>query len=369
VKVSKVTPVELEIPYKSPIPTSDGTVTHARSLLTMVETSDGLVGFGEAPSEVTFSEESLEDMALTLDRYLTPAVMDQDPFDIELIHRRMDRAIPRHYLAKSTIDIALYDVMGKALNVPVHRLLGGMYNQKVRVVEGVIGAVSEERARSMAEGFHKNGCSSYKVKIGTDPKDDVKRVAAIRGAAGPDAWIGVDANEAYRPDVAVRVARELEAQGVAFIEQPVPAWDHRGMASVASALQMPVVADESVFSIHDAHNVIAEHEADGINLKIHKPGGLLNAKKIASMIEAAGISCLIGWGTTGVTAAAALQLAATMPCLDLPCEFNVGQIAVEGDITKEVLRIEDGWMRVPEGPGLGVGLDDAKLERYRTARR
>lgn len=364
-KISKVTPCPLEIPYRAPIPTSDGIVSHARSLLTLVETNDGLVGLGEAPSEVTFSEESLEDMVVTLERYLAPAAVGQDPFDTELIRHRMDRAIPRHYMAKSTVDIALHDIMGKSTNLPVHKLLGGLCNPKVRVVEGVIGAVAPEQARLQAVESRKRGGSTFKVKIGTGPKQDILRIGAIREAAGPDAWIGVDANEAYSPDVAIRLARELERYDVAFIEQPVPAWDQHGMAEVAEALQMPVVADESVFSIHDAHNVVVDRAADGVNLKIHKPGGLNHAKKIASIIEAAGLSSLIGWGTTGVTAAAALQLAATMPSLDLPCEFNVGMIALEGDITKTTLRIEDGMMSVPEGPGLGIELDEAKVERYR----
>lgn len=363
-KISRVSALGLELPYKVSLPTSDGVVTKARSLLTRVETEDGLVGCGEAPSELTFSEESPEDMVAAVARYLSPVVTGLDPFDIELVHRRMDRAIPRHYLAKSTIDIALYDLMGKSLGVPVYRLLGGLYNREVRVVDGVIGAVPARVATEQASLLKAGGRSTYKVKVGTRPEDDVARIAAIREVAGPGAWIGVDANEGYTPDVAIRVAREMESYGVRFIEQPVPAWNVRGMASVAEALEMPVIADESVFSIHEAHNAIVGRIADGVNLKIHKPGGLSPAKKIAGMLEAAGMSSLIGWGTTGVTAAAALHLAATMPSLDLPCEFNVGMIAIEDDIIRGSLKVESGLMRVPDGPGLGVELDEEKVKRY-----
>ena len=174
----------------------------------------------------------------------------------------------------------------------------------------------------------------------------------------------MDANEGYKPDQAVKVIEELERYEVEFVEQPVPASNMDGMAFVAASVETPIVADESVFSIRDAYNVLQHRAADGINLKIHKPGGLYQAKKIAVIAEAAQASCLIGWGTTGITVASALQLGATMPNLDFACEFNVGMLIIEDDIVKKKFAIENGTIQVPQTPGLGIEIDEEKLKRY-----
>ncbi len=112
-KISKIEVHAIEIPYRIPIRTSDGQVTKAHSIVTKIETSDGLQGLGEAPVEITFSEESVEDMKITIEQYLKPRLIGQDPFDLESIHGIMNKSISRHYLAKSSVDFALYDIQGK----------------------------------------------------------------------------------------------------------------------------------------------------------------------------------------------------------------------------------------------------------------
>jgi L-alanine-DL-glutamate epimerase-like enolase superfamily enzyme len=363
-KISNIEFHAIEIPYKIPVQTSDGIVTKAHSIVTKIETSNGLVGVGEAPSEITFSEETVEDMKITLERYLNPLLIGSDPFDLELIHGMMNKAIARHYLAKSTIDFALYDIQGKALKTPACNLLGGRFKERIAVVEGVIGASKHDRTVELVGGFKKKNCKAYKIKIGISSKDDIDRVATVRELAGESVRIGVDANEGYKPDQAIIVIKELERYNVEFVEQPVPAWNLDGMMSIASSVETPIVADESVFSIHDAYNILQHHAADGINLKIHKPGGLYQAKKIASIIEAANASCLIGWGTTGITVASALHLGATIRNLDYACEFNVGMLLIEDDIIQRKFVIEDGAISVPQGVGLGVEIDEEKLKKY-----
>jgi L-alanine-DL-glutamate epimerase-like enolase superfamily enzyme len=355
----------IEIPYTTPVQTWDGIVAKARSVVTKIETSNGITGVGEAPSEVTFSEETVEDMCVILEKYLSSLLIGRDPFDLELIHGIMDKAIPRHYLAKSAIDFALYDIQGKALGIPVYKLLGGLFRERIPVVEGVIGVTNPERTLELVNEYKKKNCRAYKIKVGANPKDDIERIAIVRDIAGESVRIGVDANEGYKPSQAIGVIKELERYNVEFVEQPVAAWDLGGMMSTAASVETPIIADEAVFSIHDAYNVLQQHAADGINLKIHKPGGLYQAKKIASMIEAASASSLIGWGTTGISTASALHLGATMRNLDYACEFNAGLLLIEADIIQRRFEIENGMIRVPQDAGLGIEIDEEALEKYK----
>ncbi|MBI2154279.1 MAG: mandelate racemase/muconate lactonizing enzyme family protein [Candidatus Rokubacteria bacterium] len=169
-----------------------------------------------------------------------------DVFDLEAIHDRMDQVLPAHLFAKAGIDLALHDLMGKLLGVPVHRLLGGRFRDRIPLSGGPIGllgspeAAAERAARLVAEGFR-----TVKLKIGAPDGRDEDTVRAVREAIGPSIELRLDANQAFTADRAVPLLRRLERYDPVLIEQPVPAWDLDGLAKVAAALDVAVMADEA----------------------------------------------------------------------------------------------------------------------------
>jgi L-alanine-DL-glutamate epimerase-like enolase superfamily enzyme len=215
------------------------------------------------------------------------------------------------------------------------------------------------------------GVRAFKPKIGGFPEQDADRLRAIREAVGPEVSIRADANQGYSPKEAIRLCRLAEKYGVGLelLEQPVPVWNLQGMAEVKRSVETLIEADESCYTIHDAMQIIRHEAADVLNIKIGKAGGLYHAKKIAALAEAAGLKCVLGTAFgLGVGIAAKLHLAASTLIVTDAVEFT--EIGIHDSLlappwdTGLALPLEDGCLPVPEGPGLGVAFDDAKLAQH-----
>jgi L-alanine-DL-glutamate epimerase-like enolase superfamily enzyme len=310
----------------------------------------------------------LEEVKSAIDEHLGPRIIGFDPFDREKLLRELD--FRGNTCARSGIDLAVHDLMGKALGVPVSALIGGRQRTKVPVSVEIAGGPPDEMARLCVECVEK-GIRAFKPKIGGYPEQDVERLRAIREAVGPDVSIRADANQGYSPKEAIRLCRLAEKHdvGLELLEQPVPAWNLDGMAQVREAVDTLIEADESAFTIHDVMNVIKRGAADVINIKVAKAGGLYNAKKIAAMAEAAGLQCVLGTAFgLGIKIAAKLHLAAsTLRILDA-VEFT--EVILHDTLASspydELLSppYEDGCMVVPEGPGFGIELDEGRMKEY-----
>lgn len=359
-KITGLTSIRINIPYRKPFVISGGENVAGEHVLIAVHTDEGIVGYGESAPMVSYSGETQSDSFHALTEYLQHAIAGLDPFDFEKIHSTMDRALPEHYFAKSAIDIALYDLIGKKLNVPVYKLLGGKVRSGIDIT-GVIGIGTTDEMIAEANDYVRKGLKTIKVKIGSDPQKDMEIVREIRRSVGPDVLIRIDANQGYDVSTAIRTIRKLEQYDIELVEQPVKKWDLYGMAAVAAAVDTPIEADESMFTLHDAMNIIKHRAADIINIKILKPGGLYPAKKVAALCEAEGITCLVGSMVEyGIGTVAGLHFAASTPSVKHACEL-VGPSLFRYDILKEDYSSDafvDGRMIVPEGPGLGVALKD-----------
>lgn len=350
-----------------------------------LKTDAGLIGLGEAPvlkdwggDHMKYYGETPKTTVHIVNDILAPALKGQDPCRIGLIHSLMDQAIKGYPYCKAAIDMALYDVVGKALGVPAYRLLGGRYRKRITVAHS-IGLMEIEKAVEEALQVQDEGIKAIKLKGGIEPKRDVELVRQIRKAVGQDIQIAVDANQGYpAPKVAIQTIKAMEEYNIRYIEQPVEGID--AMAEVARKVGTPVMADESAWTPQDVLEIIKKKAAEIISLYTTKPGGLFKAKKVAAVAEAAGLECNVnGSMETGVGNAANLHLAASTAVVSLACVIPVstpqgkGRKGIAGvyyqdDIVTEAFDYVDGEIVVSSKPGLGVELDEEKVKRYRADR-
>lgn len=372
-KINKVEIVPLSLPISRTLTISRGKETSCRLIILKVHTDEGITGYGEIMELPAYSGISLESIYYAQKNYLTDAIIGQDPFDIERIFARMNSALPFNECAKSAIDIALHDIMGKSTGLPVYKLLGGNFG-KVPVTGALVDIMPPDESAEYAKmQIKKLGVRNVKVKIG-DP-DSIKRVEAIREAIGPNIKIRVDANAGYRVDEALRVIRGLEPYDLELVEQPVAGQDLQGMCEIKNQVDIPIEADESVNTIQDALKVIKMNAADIILIKFQKPGGLYYSKKLAGIAEAAGIPCVAGGAFGGAFSKVACQHLATATSQlqkgyacegPMPWHGKPGESKI--NLLKESLletTYKEGFITAPNKPGLGVEPNEEMIEKYR----
>ncbi len=373
-KITKIETRIIKIPVESPYVFSHGVLKAFSNVLVWIYTDENITGIGEASFVPGggVSEETPEGTKPMIDHYLAPVTIGEDPFDIERIHHKMDAVIPRNLIAKCGIDLALWDIMGKALDMPVYQLLGGRFNSTI-VGTYTLSIDTPDRMAEQAEYRKNQGYQTLVIKIGRNPGTDVERLRQIRNAVGPEINIRLDANEAYRPAQAIRIIRQMEKYNPEFVEEPVKRWDLDGMAKVAQAVDIPISSDESNTSLESVYKIIKKGAADILNIKISKNGGLWRSKKIATVAESAGIPCIVGGANTyevGRQACRHFAVSTAQVHAGMGSEgcAPASQSKVD-DVTKNIITYEDvtrtkGQVDVLPGPGLGVDLDDSKIKKY-----
>ena len=346
--------------------------------------ADGRAGFGEAPALKDWGGEfgryfgeSPGTVRSVIQSYLAPAVTGCVPGQITELHARMDRALKGHPYAKAAIEMAAYDLAGMQLNVPAYRLLGGAVRRRIAVTHsiGLIGFADAEREVAQAV---REGIRTFKIKVGVDPDRDVEMVRRVRDTVGPKVALCIDANQGYAtPAEAIRTFRRMEQAEILYFEQPVEGIAR--LAEVARAIDAPVMADESAWNAHDVIEIIEKRAAQIVSIYTTKPGGLFRAMEVAAVARAAGIVCNVngsvetGIGNRANIALAAAAPAATLSCVvpvSTPAEAQHGQVAgiyYTDDLIAEPMRFADGAIAVPDAPGLGIAVDEAKIARYLVA--
>jgi muconate cycloisomerase len=353
-----------------------------RYVIVRLRTDDGLDGLGEATvikewggDHGRYFGESPELTVRLIDSVLGPTLLDQDPFDLEAAHRRMDLAIKGYPYAKAALDEALHDLKGKALGVPVYQLLGGLVREEIPIAHS-LGWMDYEAATGEAAAAVAEGIRTIKLKVGRDPTYDVRIVREVRETIGPDRDIVVDANQGWpTPKHAIAILRRMQEHGIRYAEQPVEGLAR--MARVAQAVDVPIMADESAWTAQDVLEIVERGAADMISLYTTKPGGLFKAKKVAAVAEAAGLPLNVnGSHETGVGNAGNLHLVASTAAVTEAGVFPVtslrerqptqmaGRMYLD-DIVTRPFEYRDGCLIVPRSPGLGVELDMAKVAEYR----
>jgi muconate cycloisomerase len=373
--IARVETLPVALPTLADFAVSGGSVARAGTpsvrVLVKVTASDGTFGWGEATPIPSWTYETLESIATTIDRYLAPAALGIAVWDLDRLTRAFDRAINRGFsigapLAKAAVDVAVHDLLGKALGLSVSALMGGRRCETIALgwivsTEGAGGAEA-----SVAEG-RARGYRAFKVKIGLHgERDDVRTVERVRAAAGDDAFLWVDANQGYAVDEALRVARALDALGVAAFEQPVPANDVDGLRRLRDRSPVPVALDESLRHPSDLATFVKLGAVDVAIAKVQRSGGLTLSRRLCQYALDSGVR-LMGSGLTesDVGLAASLHLFSTFG-ITTPVDLN-GRQFVQSPYARATVRVADGVAHVPAGPGLGVEVDEEWVRAHRVA--
>ena len=351
-------------------------------ILVKMTASNGMSGWGEAPALKDWGGdfgryfgESPETTKLVVGRYLAPVVIGLDPTQPVVLHQAMDAIIKGYPYAKGAVEMAAYDLAGRILGVPVHVLLGGKVRDAVPVTHS-IGLLAIEEAVEECRKVVAEGIKTIKIKIGVDAARDVEIVRLVREAVGPATNLCADANQGYRtPHDAIRTIRAMEPANLIYAEQPVEGIDR--MAEVARGVNVPLMADESAWTARDVFEIAERRAAEIVSIYTTKPGGLYRAMQVAAVAKAAGLICNVnGSVETGVGNLANIHLAAaaesvTLSCVvpaSTPAEHQHGQIGgiyYTDDLIAAPFEVVDGAIKVPTGPGMGIDVDVAKVERYR----
>ena len=336
-------------------------------LLVRITTDEGITGLGEVSCTPRWSGEDQVTAAHFIDTILAPLVTGHDPRNIERLSHAAGRALAGHPFTKAALEMAMWDILGKAAGLPVYRLLGGPVREFVPTKWSISG-LEPPRAAEIAAWAVEQGFRTMKVKVGIDPDHDVARVRAVREAIGSDVRLGVDANGAWDVSTAIRLVNKLREFDIYFVEQPVPPGDPNWLAEVRARVGIPVIADESVYTAHDALSILRAGAADTLSIYVGKAGGIGPARKIAAVAEAAMAGCTVGSNLEmGVGSAAMIHLAMATTGItadQYPCDI-IGPMFYTDELLAEPLPITGGKARPHERPGLGVELDEAKVQRYR----
>lgn len=303
-----------------------------------------------------------------------PGLLGRQIFDIESIHEAFDACLAGNPAARAVLDIALYDAMGKALDTPVHDLIGGCCQPRIPLEWSVSMAEDAstmvQEAKRAIEAF---GIRVLCLKAGDRRgwRQDVRNFEAVRRAVGDDVMIGVDPNTGWTVPEALAAVQALRPLGLGYIEQPVARRDLNGLAEVRRAADgIPVMADESLFTVQDAHDLAHARAVDAFCIKLYKLGGLTPARKISAIAEAANIQLNCGGLAiqSQLEAAAGAHFYASIPARRMmgAGEFVFGLDPVGRDPLCPAgdFAVRDGHVEVPRGPGLGISLDEAALKKF-----
>jgi D-galactarolactone cycloisomerase len=373
-KIVEVRTYVLEAALTEPFAYSQAWYQRRGAMLVEIVGEDGTSGWGEAfgPARLTAA----------IVHHYRPLLIGADALATEAIWQALYNMLRDHgqkglpIEALSAVDIALWDLKGRHLGLPVHRLIGGPLRTHVQAYatgfyrrrsgNPLEYLVAEARMR-VVEGF-----MGLKLKLGFGIDQDIGLCRTVRDAVGPGVAIMVDANHAYDAPAGIRLGRGIQALDIAWFEEPVPPEDLAGYRDVRAALDMPIAGGEAEFTRWGYRQLVVDRAVDILQPDVCAAGGISECKKIADMAHAFGIRVNPHvWGT-GVGLAASLQLIATLPHnppslfpLEPLLEFDCSEHPIRMAVLQSPIGQHDGWVEVPQGPGLGIEIDRAALDRFR----
>lgn len=365
-RIERVEVFGVEMPLVGDFPDSKGPKTAQKSAIVRITGTDGITGISSIELSPHRSPTKTTDPVLKILRdRLAPALIGVDPTNINKLLPVLDAANPEPTHAKAAIEMACVDLTARSFGVPIYTYLGGAVQERFEFIAW-IGMLPPDDAAAEAFRWFKQGFRYAKIKIGEGIKADRDRIAAVRAAVGSKMALRIDANERYDAATSIKLAEMVREFDLQVLEQPVPRHDLAGLALVRRKGGIPVMADESVIDHASLLAVIKAEAADVVKLAVRDVGGFHRAVKLLATAEAAGIPCVVGHGF-GLDAStlADIMLAATSHNVVTGLEC-VGPLKVRDTVaTTRLLDISSGSLSLPSGPGLGISLDDAKLEKYR----
>jgi L-alanine-DL-glutamate epimerase-like enolase superfamily enzyme len=353
-------------------------------VLVRVRTDDGIIGYGEATPLPDWGGdfgrrggETIAGVAYLIEKILASRLIGADPTNVTAARAVMDVVVAGNSYAKNAIDMALHDIWGKSVGLPIYKLLGGAVRSSVPVAH-MVGLMDETEALREAAEAVAEGIGTLQIKGGVDAARDVRLIAVLRKEFGAKVTLRLDANQGYgAAKTAIHWVKALEDVGVDLVEQPA-----RGllaMAEVVAAVSTPIIADESCWDVHDALDVSRKRAADCFSIYLAKAGGFAGARKVAAVAEAEGLPCDVnGSIESAIGNAANVQFALATPSVTLASvipinapdragAYKTGGNYFLDDVCTEPFPVKDGSILSLDAPGLGIQIDERKLEKWRQA--
>jgi L-alanine-DL-glutamate epimerase-like enolase superfamily enzyme len=363
--IAKVEAIPFHLPFDPELHLNFAyrTSTGADHVFVRISSSEGRIGIAEAPARPEIYGETQGSIVAIIEKYLGPSIVGKDPFQLEEIHAQLDR-IPHNYCAKAAVDIALHDLIGKILSMPVYQLLGGKKRESIPL-SWMVGINPKERMVEECRRFAAMGIKGFKIKAGLDFEDDIDKFKTIRKALGKSALLYIDANQGYKSaKKAVGFIRRLEEEGLAWVEEPFPVQNQRDRLEASRTISVPIMGDESCITPADVARELRLGALGIVLVKIARTG-FYKTKKIIYLCQEAGVPCLVGsQGDSSIGAAASAHVAVAFSNIIFPGEISY-HLRMKGDLLNNPPEIRDGNLIVPSGPGIGVEVDEGALKRYR----
>jgi L-alanine-DL-glutamate epimerase-like enolase superfamily enzyme len=364
-KITNIKTTCYQVPIKDPLLMSFKESKEHLGLLVQVETDEGITGVCTQPMLFPRTETIIH-------TEIKPLVLGQDPFNVEKMVGYFLRGHPALWALEGSVfpmgavEIACWDIIGQFLNVPLYKLFGGKYRDRVPIT-AFMGIkepdqVAQDAVRAVEQGF-----TTIKLKVGRDLQEDVEIVKAVREAVGDRIELRVDPNQAWSLSVAERQIRKIAEYDPQYIEQPLPRWDFEGLAHLRKLAIAPIAICEGLVTIYRAAELLKRDAVDYISSDPLRMGGLSQAKKLCGLAEGFGVPIVFHVANGSIEASAWAHLAVSSPIIryanDIIIEGGVG-LAFTDDIVKEPIVGERGYMKPLEKPGLGVEIDEDKLAKY-----
>ncbi|MCO5147318.1 MAG: cycloisomerase [Aquamicrobium sp.] len=364
-KIVSVRVHTVSVPAKAVHSHGSGDVSGINAVLLELTTDTGITGWGEASPWPVFTG-TVEANAAALHVHLRPHLIGQDPIQVEVLMNRAGKVLVGHNEAKAALECALLDITGQAVGLSIAELVGGRQRDAIPMSFSIanpdFGKDLEDIAVLWADGVR-----LFKLKTGfAEHSFDVMRLERLRELYGEEASLRIDYNQGLPAYDAIRRVRDLERFKPTFVEQPVKMYEREAMAEITRAVDVPIMADESIFDPREALRGAQARIADIFALKLAKAGGIRRALEVAAIARAAGIEVYGGcMFETSIAHAAGAHLMAAVPDLILGCEFYMSTYYAEADLATEPFPVRNGLVHIPTGPGLGVVPDPDMLARYR----
>lgn len=336
--------------------TSYGEAAHVRNYVFLcLRTDEGVSGFGEAACLTRFTGETPSSVAALLRNELREFLIGRDPFGLDELHRALNTDFPHNPTAVAAVDMAVHDLMGKALGRPVVDLLGGAVRDELDIA-GAVGIEEPRTTAKLAAEYARAGCKAVKLKVGQDLDRDAAAVEEVRRRVGDNVALRLDANQGLTLDRAYQLMRAVEPHDIQYIEQPVASWDVQGLAELRREGGVAVAADESNLGMRQALALLQKRAVDYLVVKLVKCGGLHPARQIIRLAGLHRIPCtLTSPYETSIGAAANVHLAAATYMLSGPIEV-LDTSGIAGDPGRG-LEFSAAKVRLPIRPGLGIGVE------------
>lgn len=337
------------------------------STLIRIHADDGLIGIGES-----YGLPAPRVSAQIVRDIIGPLLIGEDAVAIDRLWSKVFSSMSsggqvRGYFleAMSGVDIALWDLLGKRLGLPVHRLLGGPHRERVPVYASPVPMLeAPQQSAEFAQAFLERGFESIKLKLGRGTATDVAHATAVREAIGEERELLVDLNCAYTADRALDLVRRLVDLGITWIEEPVPVDDVRGYRRLREALPVSLVNGETLFTRWDLRDFLVADAIDVVMPNVTRAGGISESRKLAALCETFHVDIAPHGVGSAIGLAAALHLSAAIPNFRIH-EYNQLPNPLRDDLATTAFEFAGGTLRVPEGPGLGIELDDAQIDAFR----